>query len=309
MGSSSGGWDPPSRGRVDDLIDRTRDETLRQAYDVAVNRLLDDILQDLNDRDVAAVRQHLNALKEILEADQEGTIELFFGGSVLKHTYADGLSDVDMLAIINRSDLASKSPQEVIEAFGGGLRQRFPSTDITTGELAVTIRYSDGVEIQILPALRTSDGLHISRADGGGWSNVTRPDAFARKLTSVNQSQNGVVIPVIKLFKSLLESSESGVKLSGYHVESMAIEAFEHYTGPRTRKEMLQYFLTGAAELVKTPIQDRSGQSIHVDDYLGVPSSRERLDAAARLQRLAKRLESADRDNDVGGWTEMFPGD
>ncbi len=305
----SGGWRSPSRAHVNELINQTRDDSMMQSYEVQVNGLLDDTLRELNDRDVDAVREHLDTVKRTLEADQNGVIELLFGGSVRKHTYVDGLSDIDVLVILNRSDLAGKSPQEAITAFADRLRQRFPGTEIQPGKLAVTIRYKDGTEIQILPALKTATGLRISRRSGEGWSNVVRPDGFARKLTSINQSQGGGVVPTIKLFKSLLDSSESGVKLSGYHVESMAIEAFRNYSGPRTRKEMLQHLVSRTTELVKTPIKDQTGQSLHVDDYLGTANSQERARVSHRLTRLQKRIEGADRATDIGIWRELFPDD
>jgi predicted nucleotidyltransferase len=38
-----------------------------------------------------------------------------FGGSVAKHTYVDGLSDIDSLLVINGSDLAEGTPREALK--------------------------------------------------------------------------------------------------------------------------------------------------------------------------------------------------
>jgi hypothetical protein len=53
----------------------------------------------------------------------------------------------------------------------------------------------------------------------------------------------------------------------------MAIEAFKKLSGKDTSKDMLLHFCREATNLVKSPIQDKTGQSLHVDDYLGVKNS------------------------------------
>jgi hypothetical protein len=309
MGGSGGSYStrPPSRERLSELVEQANQRTDEAAFESEVNHALDETLREYNARDVEAVRRHLDTLKRALEAMGDGTIDLTYGGSVRKHTYVDGLSDVDVLAILNESQLAHMSPQSVIEEFVARLRRRLPDTEITAGNLAVTIRYSDGTELQVLPALRTETGMQIPRSVGEGWSNVVRPDAFARKLTAVNNATAGRVVPVIKLFKAMFEvNSPPGMKLSGYHVEPMAIEAFENYSGSLTHKDMLHRLCQSAARTVQNPIRDRTGQSRHVDDYLGAPASMKRRAIAARVERLTKRIEAADRGRDAEAWRELF---
>jgi hypothetical protein len=309
MGGSGGsyGGRATSRDTLRNLVRQTDEEADDMAYEVEVNGVLADALREFNDRDIAGVRRHLDAVKEALEAEGDGALDLAFGGSVRKHTYVNGLSDVDVLAVLNRSELIDKSPEVAIEEFARRLRRRFPNTEITTGKLAVTIQFSDDVELQVLPAVVTSTGLRIPRSVDQGWSRVVRPDAFAKKLTAVNEELGRKVVPVIKLFKALFETDRPrDVKLSGYHAESLAIEAFEGYTGKWTYKDMLHYLCRNAADRVKTPIKDRTGQSLHVDDYLGSQGSRERLMISARLERLAKRLEDADRRRDSDEWRQAL---
>lgn len=219
----------------------------------------------------------------------------------------DGLSDVDILAILNGSELRSLSAQEVIETFATRLRQRLPGAKVTPGKLAVTIHYSDGTELQVLPALRSATGLRIARSLGEGWSNVVRPDAFAKKLTALNTIHGGKLVPTIKLFKALVgANSPAGMKLSGYHAESLSIETLENYSGRLTPKDMLQHLCLGAARIVHAPIQDRTGQSLHVDDYLGPAGSLQRRALSAQLNRLAHRIGLADRERDAAVWRDLF---
>jgi hypothetical protein len=194
--------------------------------------------------------------------------------------------------------------------FASRLGERLPGVEVEPGTLAVTVRYPDSREIQVLPALATKTGLRIANADGEGWSNVVRPDAFARKLTAVNRENGSRVVPMIKLFKGIIEIAlPATVKPTGYHAESLAIEAFATYDGPLNSKAMLRHLCRTAVERVRTPIADRTGQSLHVDDYLGAANSRARSVLAARLDRLAKRIEDADRRGDAEAWRSLLGGE
>lgn len=223
-----------------------------------------------------------------------------------KHTYVDGLSDVDVLAIVNNSALENESPRRVLEYFAERMRQRLPKTTITVGNLAVTVKFSDGYEIQVLPALTTKTGIRIATSDGREWSNVIRPERFARKITAVNQANGGAVVPVIKLYKVINSQLPEDVRLSGYHIESMAIDAFEGYSGPRSRKDMLLHLTEYASKAVLRPIEDSTGQSIHVDDKLGGANSVERERTSASIKRTLARMKSGDSEAQVDRWKQLM---
>ena len=125
----------------------------RGSYEARVNALLEEAVSDYSDRDVEAIRRHIETLKKALESDIEGTVDLLFGGSTQKHTYVNGLSDVDLLARIDDPSLNSLSPRQLLRRFAARIQQRLPNTEVTPGQLAVTVRYSDGQELQVLPAV------------------------------------------------------------------------------------------------------------------------------------------------------------
>jgi hypothetical protein len=311
MGGSGGGWSySASTVTVGELLRKAHQQIDQQRYDAEVNELLQDALHGFNERDTELDRERLDAILDALCGEGDETIALRYGGSVRKHTYVDGFSDVDVLAVLNGGEFADLSPRELLRTFASRLRERLSNVGVEPGTLAVTVRYPDGREIQVLPALSTKTGLRIANADGEGWSNVVRPDAFARKLTAVNRANGNRVVPVIKLFKGILETAlPATMNLTGYHAESLAIEAFATYDGPLTSKAMLRYLCRTAVERVRTPIADRTGQSLHVDDYLSVSNSQARRDLATRLDRLAKRIEDADRRGDAEAWRSLLGGE
>jgi hypothetical protein len=304
-GGGGGGWFrfPGPSARVEKSVS---DATEVSEYEAEANAYLQDVLAGYNSRDTVAIQKHIGTLQQAIEKDVEGETSTMFGGSVKKHTYVDGLSDIDILVVVNDSSLVDASPEQMLAYFERRIKERLPDAEVKTGTLAVTVTYADGTQLQVLPAMRTPTGVRIASQDGAGWSGVVRPQEFAQKLTSVNQSCGGKVVPVIKLFKGLQASLPSTSQLKGYHVESLAIEAFKNYSGRQTYKDMLAHFLRTSSQRVLAPVSDTTGQSRHVDDYLGAASSADRMRVSKSLDRLCSRLTTADNRASVDDVRDLF---
>lgn len=201
----------------------------------AINGGLRNLLRGYNSRDTDAISRHIRTLRDALERNDGDVIPTLFGGSVAKHTFVDGLSDVDVLFIVNNSSLSGQPPDAAIGYMRDLFRQRRLGTTITAGDMAVTVKFADGIEIQVLPAIRRrSGGVRIADPERGRWSDVVNPDRFAQKLTKINRANRRRAIPVIKLAKALAAQviQNEQEKISGYHMESLGIEAFSNYQGP-----------------------------------------------------------------------------
>ena len=179
MGGSGGGFfsGNVNFGELFDKVKQSQDETTRQACDSEVDKIIASILAGSR-RDAEAVQNHLKEIIKQLSGDIDGTVDFIFGGSIAKHTYIDGLSDVDTLVILNNSELEDKTPNEVLGYFLDRLNGRFPNHEVTKGELAVTIKYSD-VEVQLLPAVKMKTGVKIASPDGKGWVSI-KPQNFKK---------------------------------------------------------------------------------------------------------------------------------
>lgn len=307
MGGGGGGrvsW--PREVSSNDLLRRASTQEQIASYNSSLNVYLQDLLSEYNARDVESIRIHLDTIASAIEKDLGDSVYLVYGGSVSKHTYVNGLSDVDVLVILNETSLARESPQAVLDYFAGKLQERLPRTEIKIGKLAVTVIFQDGHEIQALPAISTETGVRISAAEENRWSNVVRPERFAQKLTEVNQANSGRVVPVIKLFKTINDRLPENSKLSGYHIESIAINAFENYRDKKTFKDMLVHLSDYSSKAVLNPIEDRTGQSIHVDDYLGPRNSYQRQRTSAALRRTLARMKVADSEASLDAWRELM---
>ena len=302
MGGSGGFFSSSSnienlRSKIDEEKSKIREQTL----EIEISKYLNELLVSANDRDIEAINKHIEVIKSALDKDIDGTVDLLYAGSVAKHTYVDGLSDIDSLVILNDSNLTNLTPSQVKDYFYKRLTERFPGRDIKVGKLAVTIKFKDS-EIQLLPAVKSNNSVKISDVKGENWA-LINPTNFTKLLTKVNQEQGKKVIPAIKLAKSIISTLPENRQLSGYHIESLAIETFKNYQGTNTVSNMLRDFFKVASDRVLTPIKDKTGQSIHVDDYLGNERSIHRRLVSDSLARVARKLESA---SSIEQWKDIF---
>ena len=275
--------------------------TQQSLNDQQINAYLRNVLRDYNNRDTEAINRHIDVLRDIFEKEDDDVVRTSFGGSVSRHTYVRGLSDVDVLMIVNESSLSGQDPSSVISEMADLIRRRMPTTQVRCGDLAVTVRYSDGNEIQMLPAIRTRSGIRIAEPRRNRWSNVVHPERFAQKLTNINQANAGGVIPTIKLTKGLVDrlTQSERDRISGYHIESLAIEAFKNYPGPYELKRMISHLADFSADAVQQPIRDSTGQSRHVDDYLGPARSTQRQQASEVFRRVKSSLRHCRTTDDL----------
>ena len=88
--------------------------------------------------------------------------------------------------------------------------------------------------------------------------------------------------------------------------QSLAIDAFRNYKGPKTTTEMLRTLFSKGKTIVLNPIRDSTGQSVHVDDYLGPTDSRERKIRSGILERLEKRMINATSARSLRAWKDIF---
>jgi hypothetical protein len=308
MGGGGGGG--PFVGRSPEQLVKqvreTEDETAVKEFETELSGIITDLLASANSRDVGKVQDRLDDVKDALEGPLEGSIDTLFGGSVAKRTYVDGLSDVDSLLILDDSSLEGSVPSEalkkvakIIQADLGG------SATVTTGKLAVTVKYQDGMELQLLPAFKTQHGLKVPSWRHDDWSHIS-PQKFQAALTARNEECGGKLVPTIKLAKAIIATLPETQRLTGYHVESLAIEAFRDYSGPKTTAAMLPMFFDKARALVTRPIRDSTGQSVHVDEYLGAAGSAEREAASHILSRIAKRMRNASAHKSQDQWQAIF---
>jgi hypothetical protein len=308
MGGGSGGlFSKRTPEQLVRAVRKLEDETGFKDFEVRLSAMLNDLLASYNGRDIDLVKQRLDSAMSALGGAIDGSLDQLFGGSVAKHTYVDGLSDIDSLVLINGSGLEAKTPQDILNKIATILDQKLNGVvKLQQGRMAITMQFSDGMIIQILPAIRTDEGtLKVPSSRTTGWSHID-PAKFREALTKTNQDCAGKLVPTIKLAKAIIGELPESQRLSGYHVESLAIAAFRDYAGEKTTPAMLPAFFERARDLVDQPIRDSTGQSVHVDAYLGPAGSDNRIAASHVLGRIAKRMRNASVAGSEAQWRSIF---
>jgi hypothetical protein len=306
MGGSGGG--SYTNWSAESLTREVRDDNEKSGadFEVSLAGYLSELLASYNSRDVALVQERIEEAKNLLQDTVEESFEQLFGGSVAKHTYVDGLSDIDSLLVLNGSKFEDLSPATILQRMEAILRKGLADkAKVEHGHMAVTLTYPDGMTVQLLPAIRQEGGLKVPSARHEGWSDIN-PDSFRVVLSKRNQECGGKLVPTIKLAKAIIASLTEQYRLTGYHVESLAISAFGGYQGPKTTTAMLPYLFNRAKDLVLSPIRDRTGQSVHVDAYLGEANSSERQYVSRLVANLAKRMANASAAQSKTQWQAMF---
>lgn len=304
MGGSGGGGSYRSlRPEVERLVAQAREQETER-LNTQVNEYLAEVLATFNGRDADLTNQRLDdlasALDDIVEIEK-----VLLGGSVAKHTDVDGISDVDALVVLNRDDLVGKSPEEVREAFHAELDAKLNRSEIQSvrhGQMAVTVVYKDGMEVQLLPAMQSGKKVIIGDPSGTRWVEIN-PKRFQSALTDANRKCGSALVPAIKLLKSINADLPQQKQLKSYHIEAMAVEAAKGYGGPMVPREILIHLCRHAADRVLRPINDVTGQSRRADEYMGDANSTPRRIAAQALGGIRRRLEAA---SSLQEWKAIF---
>jgi hypothetical protein len=71
---------------------------------------------------------------------------------------------------------------------------------------------------------------------------------------------------------------DSSRKISGYHMEALAVDA------------LLAHFLGNSIKAVMTPIKDPTGQTSHVDGYLGHARYKPRKGASTQFGQMRRNV-------------------
>jgi hypothetical protein len=307
--AGSGGRDSGFGINPKTVLERIREQekSLAEAeFSPKLAELLDSCLARVNSRDAEAVRTRLDEIKARLEDMVGESVDLLFGGSVAKHTYVDGLSDIDSLLILRPSVIAGDAPSDVLETVASALRGRLEGrAAVSAGRIAVSVEYRDGLQIQLVPGVRKDERLRVPSFRGDRWSDID-PTGFEKALTNRNRECNGKLVPTIKLAKIINDALPEASRLSGYHIESLAIAAFRLYQGPKVASKMISFFFEKIPDLLSRPIADSSGQSVHVDDYLGPADSAERKQASHLFARIATRMDNATGAQSLDRWRAIL---
>src|SRR5437588_8302490 len=109
-GSSYSDWDTSS------LTKAVKEESSQASaqFEVELSGYLSELLAQYG-KDTDLVRRRLDDCKNALQEELDESFDQLYGGSVAKHTYVDGLSDIDSLLIVNDSKFEELTPAKILQ--------------------------------------------------------------------------------------------------------------------------------------------------------------------------------------------------
>lgn len=306
MGGSGGTFSGPGRSPEEHAEKlRKAAESSALEFEVELAKEFSELLSKFNSRNTVETQERLQEIKDVLHDRLDSSFDTLFGGSVAKHTYVDGISDVDSMLVVS-GPLEDANPQHVLTKVADAIRHGLdPSIQVTVGRVAVTVTYPDGSEIQLIPSTRQGTQLKVPAWEANTWSTID-PRQFTDGLRKRNEECAGKLIPTLKLAKAINATLPENARLSGYHIESLGVAAFRGYDGERTTVRMLPYFFKRASEFVLRPMADRTGQSVHVDEHLGPENSQARSAMSHLLSRMHQRMLNASASKSHDRWRDLF---
>jgi len=275
------------------------------AFDTELQKEFAALLVRFNARNSQEIVERLQVIKDGLHDSISSTFDTLFGGSVAKHTYVDGISDVDSMLVIS-GPLANSDPNVVVGRIASALKDKLKNAaEVTSGRVAITVTYADQTELQLVPTVERNGKLHVPAWESNSWSSID-PTQFRDGLTKRNVECNSKLIPTLKLAKAVNATLPEAARLTGYHIESIGVAAFRGYEGEKTTVRMLPHFFKRASELVLSPMVDRTGQSVHVDTHLGEANSEARRTLSHTLARIHQRMANASAAQSRDRWREIM---
>jgi hypothetical protein len=275
--------------------------TGRVALNAEVAEVIDGELRAFRAR-AEAIVPRLTSIRETIRAVVAELVEMNLGGLVVGQAGPDGISDSDFVLIIDDCEISDGDPAIARRATSDLLLRQFPGSVVDESSL-IFILSTAGVEVFILAAINCKGVVRIPGSTS--WINLD-PSAYAVRLQVADEQLEGKLVGVLKLAKGIIATFPNGQRLTGPHVEALALEIFGNYAGRRTSKDMLEYFFAETQHLVLQGIVDGDGNRVLVDTYLGEPNSRERNLTANALGRVGRRMKNADAGNSVDDWRDII---
>lgn len=184
--------------------------------------------------DVVAFTRHKQTVVDALVARGILVNNVHQIGSFERGSAIRTLSDIDLLVVVQRKEVAwgndQKSSGTVLGNFRSSLIERFQNTAIGRDGQAVVIDFGDGSHpVDVVPAFYERNGGQYNHPiysipDGaGGWME-TSPTSHNKYIQVANALAASHLIPLAQIFKYWCASRSSGVPISGFHTEMLLAE-------------------------------------------------------------------------------------
>ena len=248
-----------------------------------------------SDAEIALAQQHINTIKTRLNAAFK-VRKVPIGGSYSRKTFTRLNSDVDLFAVIARSDITwggtYQGSESILEHFRNELSSRLPNTDVGRVVHAVVVPFSQGPSIDVFPAVfdKMLNGRpQYAIPDGrDGWM-PTSPEAHNLYIGNANERSLGKLRRVAQLMKHCRQCSSTRLALSSFHIEIL-LASSNICTGIKSYAACITQVLRTLAERECRSLQDPLGIAGLIP---AVKTESQREDATASIRNARNHANDA----------------
>jgi len=238
-----------------------------------------------NKKEIYLVQKRINKIDKILKKNFK--IELILSGSVTKHTYVHGLSDIDILVNLREESPKSINPKMVQERIKNILKTDFK----TENDLeAINILVDKKIKIQLVPVILKDKDIFFPSKGGKKWIKIL-PQRFSNQLKKRDDKLCKKLSTLIRIIKIInVEEIASKNRLKNHHIEVLAYLYSLKNPGEENILNWLHDFFLYAKDRVKEKVRDTSNQFTFVDNYLGKPKNKRRKEVSKNLEEVSNWL-------------------
>jgi tRNA nucleotidyltransferase (CCA-adding enzyme) len=171
------------------------------------------------------ISKHQNYIRDVLSNKVEIKDD-FLTGSYVKETQIKPPTDVDLFIVLDLSYYYEneKNPSKLLNWFHRLLKETYSNSYLKTNGQAVTIMFSDGFKMDVVPAFQVNKESYLIPNVNVGKFIKTNPKAYNSLLSEVNQKLNGKLKPIIKMTKCWNANLRNN--LNSLHIEILVINSF-----------------------------------------------------------------------------------
>lgn len=178
------------------------------------------------------ITQRLN--QDFWDTDSD-TAHSIYVGSYGRDTAIHGTSDVDMASfmpwsIFGQFDEHQGNGQSAfLQAVRNSIRKTYPTTDLGADGQVVVVRFSDGMQIEVLPCFEFDDGslYHADANNGGSWKkSEPRSEINAMNIRNTHVA-NGNLRRLCRMMRAWKRKWE--VPIPGILIDTLGYQFIEKY--------------------------------------------------------------------------------
>ena len=233
--------------------------------------------------EVNSAKQHLAVIKTRLETVFKMS-SCRVTGSFSRDSSIHGFSDTDLLAVFKRAQFTWGgdviSSTRVLEHVRVQLLARYPNTPLGKDGMAITIKFSDGQIVDVVPALFDSMfkdkwPVYLIPDGAGGWMHSS-PSLYDAYIKQADSQSGGKLKYIAQLMKFWRDCRTPRVPLSSFHIE-IVLASEEICKGVKSYSECLRDLLRSLTDRNCRAIRD----PYQISGYISCVKTESQLDAAS----------------------------